>query len=184
MGTELEGTLMATETYRAYDVDGNLLAQYEVDAVIEPPSREESIALAARLSVIDKVRANDLDDDTVSELVGLFSPLTDGLAVAKGEVYAWDGTLVEVVQNVTVEGWWLDLDMLPPAIFNVKRTPPPGAGIPGWEQPDSTNPYPAIDPNTGKTFKVTDAGRVWENSHGDGNVWRPGDYGWRDIGPA
>ena len=48
-----------------------------------------------------------------------------------------------------------------------------------WAQPTgASDAYPAIDTNTGKTYRVSHNGDTWDNSHGDGNVWPPGEYGW------
>ena len=100
------------------------------------PGREPldvpSTRLAARLSVVDKVRAEELDDDTVSQLAPLFPPLAAGLDVKAGEVYAWDGTLVEALQPHTVEAWWLDLASLPPSLYKTHRTDD-GSGPIEWQ---------------------------------------------------
>ena len=100
--------------------------------VVLPPTVEESSALAARLTVVDKVRADTLDDDTVAGLVSIFPDLTAGLQVATGDVYQWDGTLVEALQPHTVEAWWLDLASLPPSLYKVHRTDD-GTGPIEWQ---------------------------------------------------
>ena len=110
--------------------DGNVVGVEQVAAAL--PSREESAALAARLSVADKVRAGELDDETVAGLVSIFPDLTAGLTVATGEVYAWDGTLVEAIQPHTVEAWWLDLASLPPSLYKTHRTDD-GTGPIEWQ---------------------------------------------------
>ena len=78
--------------------------------------------MAARLDVYDKVRAGALTDAEVATVAPLFDPLTAGLQVATGDVYRWDGTLVEALQPHTVEAWWLDLASLPPSLYKVHRT--------------------------------------------------------------
>ena len=104
---------------------------------VRPPSREESAALAARLAVVDKVRADELDDDTVSQLVALFPPLADGLDVKAGEVYSWDGTLVEVIQDHTTQQDWIDA--MDPSLFKVHRA---YGVVTDWVQPTgSTDAY-------------------------------------------
>ena len=95
-----------------------------------PPSREESAALAARLSVVDKVRAATLDDDTVAGLVSIFPDWQPGLDVAVGEVYSWDGTLVEVIQAHTTQADWEP--HLVPALFKIHRTDDGSGPIP-WQ---------------------------------------------------
>lgn len=55
---------------------------------------------------------------------------------------------------------------------------PPGA-VPTWFQPTgSADAYPAIDEETGAQTIVTHNGQTWVNTHGDGNVWEPGAFGW------
>ena len=93
--------------------------------------------LAARLTVVDKVRADELDDDTVSQLVALFPPLTAGLDGKAGEVYAWDGTLVEVIQDHTTQQDWIDA--MDPSLFKVHRA---YGVVTDWVQPTgSTDAY-------------------------------------------
>ena len=63
---------------------------------------------------------------------------------------------------------------------------PPG-GIPTWHQPTgSADAWPATDPDTDQTTRVTSDGRFWANTHGNGNVWEPGATGigdtiWREV---
>ena len=50
--------------------------------------------------------------------------------------------------------------------------------VDAWVQPTGGHDaYPA-------GAQVTHNGRTWENTHGDGNVWEPGVFGWTDLGPA
>ena len=47
--------------------------------------------------------------------------------------------------------------------------------IPEWTQPTGAHDaYPA-------GAIVTHNGKTWENTHGDGNVWEPGVFGWTEI---
>ena len=120
-----------TDHNQTFGPDGRLLAEEVVD-VVEYPSREESAALAARLSVVDKVRADELDDDTISQLVGIFPAWAVGIDVAVGEVYAWDGTLVECIQAHTTQADWTP--DVTPSLWKIHRTDSgngPIAWIPG-----------------------------------------------------
>lgn len=46
---------------------------------------------------------------------------------------------------------------------------------PGWIQPlGAHDAYPA-------GAKVTHKGKHWNNSHGDGNIWEPGVFGWTEA---
>ena len=108
--------------------DGNVVVQQTLPA--PSPSREESVALAARLTVVDKVRDGHLDDETVARLVSIFPDWAPGLTVAVGEVYQWDGTLVEVIQaHVTQADWEPNLV---PALFKIHRTDDGSGPIP-WQ---------------------------------------------------
>lgn len=55
------------------------------------------------------------------------------------------------------------------------RMDDPAEEWPIWIQPvGSTDAYAA-------NAKVTHNGKRWENTHGDGNVWEPGVYGWMEV---
>ena len=149
-----------------------------------PPSREESSALAARLSVVDKVRADELDEDTVAGLVSIFPDWQPGLTVEVGDVYSYDGTLVECLQAHTNHDPTHTPDTTP-ALWKVHRTNP-GTDYPVWVQPDSTNPYNATwdDGTSPVVVRYPDArGDLYVNTHGDGNIWSPADYGWALYAP-
>lgn len=65
-----------------------------------------------------------------------------------------------------------------PVMWAVWEDLTPPVDIPAWVQPTgSHDAYPA-------GAEVTHNGRHWLNSHGDGNVWEPGVFGWTDLGPA
>lgn len=59
-------------------------------------------------------------------------------------------------------------------------TPPPNT-YPLWIQPTGAqDSYPAVNA-AGETTRVEHNGSVWENTHGDGNSWAPGVFGWTEI---
>ena len=68
-----------------------------------------------------KVKAEELTDAEVADAADLFPDWVSGIAVSVGEVYRWDGTLVEVVQAHTTQADWTP-DVVP-ALFKVHRTP-------------------------------------------------------------
>ena len=80
---------------------------------------------AARRLFVDqiaaKVKAEELTDAEVADAADLFPDWVSGIAVSVGEVYRWDGTLVEVVQAHTTQADWTP-DVVP-ALFKVHRTP-------------------------------------------------------------
>ena len=100
----------------------------EVDDSYLQPARDA----ATRLTVVDKVKADALTDEQVATIAPLFDPLTAGTQVDTGDVYRWDGTLVEALQPHTVEAWWLDLASLPPSLYKVHRTDD-GTGPIEWQ---------------------------------------------------
>ena len=58
----------------------------------------------------------------------------------------------------------------------------PPSGIPTWFQPTgSADAYPAVDEETGQPTVVMHNGQAWLNTHGDGNVWEPGEFGWSPV---
>ena len=81
-----------------------------------------------------------------------------------------DGTLVKDRQ------WHIDR-------FGILResAPVPDDVIPDWDQPaGAQDAYPATDV-FGQVTKVNHNGQVWENTHGAGNTWEPGAFGWSEI---
>lgn len=49
---------------------------------------------------------------------------------------------------------------------------------PAWIQPTGAqDAYPALNV-AGAQTQVTHNGSVWANSHGNGNIWEPGVFGW------
>ena len=62
-------------------------------------------------------------------------------------------------------------------------TAPPNE-YPLWVQPTGAqDSYPATNA-AGEITRVEHDGRNWENSHGNGNSWAPGVFGWTDLGPV
>lgn len=145
-----------------------LTAEGDYELITDGPDpRIDAVAVASRLTVVDKVKADDLDDATLASLGPLFSPWASGLAVSPGEVYTWDGTLVEVIQGHTTQADW-EPDAVP-ALFKVHRA---AGTVSAWVQP--TGGHDTYDAGA----VVTHNGQTWDNAHGDGNSWEPGVFGW------
>jgi len=52
---------------------------------------------------------------------------------------------------------------------------------PEWIQPTGAqDAYPAQNVRGNET-RVTHDGKVWRNTHGDGNTWEPGVSGWEEV---
>ena len=100
------------------------------DQEAQYPSEFESLKQVARLVVLPKLAADEIDDDDAPLFAGLFPSWSVGVAVAVGEVYRWDGTLVEVIQaHATQADWTPDLV---PALFKVHRAV---GSVAAWVQP-------------------------------------------------
>lgn len=72
-------------------------------------------------------------------------------------------------------GWHIDL-------FGIVREGElDTSDAPEWIQPEgSHDAYPAQNVR-GEDSHVTRNNQVWKNTHGDGNVWEPGDFGWEAV---
>lgn len=149
--------------------------QAELDAeqaAAQDQAERDAIPAAARLAVIPTL--DTLPDATVQRVAALFPAWTQPSGATDAYpldvIVRHDGTLWRstIASNVWVPGeanWH-------------RYGASPDAGPQPWVQPSgATDAYPA-----GAT--VTHNGRTWENTHGDGNVWEPGVFGWADIGPA
>lgn len=84
-------------------------------------------AAAARISI--KGQLDSIGDAAVAEVAALFPDWTPGAKVAPGDVLAWDGMLVEVIQGHTTQADWTPDKV--PALFKVHRTPEMTAWVAG-----------------------------------------------------
>ena len=78
-------------------------------------------AAAAAASITIKAQLATIGDAAVAEVAALFPDWTPGAKVKPGDVLAWDGTLVEVIQAHTTQADWTPDKV--PALFKVHRTP-------------------------------------------------------------
>ena len=116
-------------------------------------------AAAAAASITIKAQLDTIGDDAVAEVAALFPDWTPGVAVAPGDVLAWDGTLVEVIQGHTTQADWTPDKV--PALFKVHRTPEMTAWVAG------------ITVAAGERF--TFGGATWEcvQAHTTQKGWEP-----------
>jgi hypothetical protein len=140
----------------------------EVDDSYLQPARD----IAARIAVQDKL--DTLPDHTIDEVAPLFpqwrQPQGAHDAYPEDAIVSHDGTLW---RSTTPNNVWR-----PGESGWHRYGASPDDGPQPWVQPTGAHDaYPA-------GAQVTHNGRTWENTHGDGNVWMPGEYGWTDIGPA
>jgi len=136
------------------------------DQEAQYPSEFESLKQAARLVVLPKLAADEIDDDDAPLFAGLFPSWTVGDTVKAGEVYRWDGTLVEVIQTHKTQADWTP-DVVP-ALFKVHRAV---GSVAAWVQPTGAHDAYALGE------RVTFNGQTWESTNA-ANVWQPGVFGW------
>lgn len=78
-----------------------------------------------------------------------------------------------------LESWTVDR-------FGIVRrddTQNPSARYPTWVRPTGAHDaYPAADVR-GEPTRVVHWEQNWENTHGDGNIWEPGVFGWEPVEP-
>jgi hypothetical protein len=112
---------------------------------------------AARITI--KAQLDTIGDAAVAEAAALFPDWTPGVKVEPGDVLAWDGTLVEVLQAHTTQADWTP-DVVP-ALFRVYRSPAMTAWVAG------------IAVKAGERF--TFGGATWEvvQGHTTQKGWEP-----------
>ena len=135
------------------------------------PSVEQSLLKAARLTVVPQVISGTIPEAEMVEYAGLFPPWAVGLEVSVGEVYRWDGTLVEALQAHTTQSDWTP-DIVP-ALFKIHRAV---GSVAAWVQPTGAHDAYALGE------RVTFKGATYESVI-DANVWSPTAYpaGWTLI---
>ena len=129
-------------------------------------TRAEAEAFIASLV---KLRESATDEQALAVPV-LYPAWRSGVDYVAGARLLYNGTLYKVLQAHTSQETWTP-DAATSLFANV-RIPDPDV-IPGWVQPDSTNPYMAGD-------KVMHNGKTWVSDI-DNNVWEPGVYGWTEV---
>ena len=114
-----------------------------------------------------------LEDADALDAVELFPAWEPDKDYTKGQRVKHNGLLYRLIPEThhSQADWAPDLV---PAIW--ARVDDPAEEWPEWRQPlGSEDSYP-------DGAKVSHNGKHWVNIHGDGNVWEPGVYGWREEG--
>ena len=114
--------------------------------------------------------ATALDDDHAAKNAELFHVWEVGVQYEVGDRRRYDGALWKCLQAHKSRSNWKPSEAS--SLWAKVLIPDPSV-IPEWEQPSSTNPYMKGD-------KVTHNGKTWVSAV-DGNVWRPGVYGWEIV---
>lgn len=118
--------------------------------------------------ILEKL-SQKLTDEEALDAVN-FHPhwIGDGRTLRTGERIQYNGQLYTVLQgHMTQESWTPEAA---PSLFAKVLVSEDPDVIKEWEQPDSTNPYKKGD-------RVIYDGHIWQSDI-DGNVWKPGEYGW------
>lgn len=109
-------------------------------------------------------------DEQALKASALYPKWKTGTAYKKGERVLYNDVLYNVLNDHTSQTDWAP--NVAPSLF-AKILIPDKNVVLEWEQPESTNPY-------GKGDKVAYNGKTWQSTT-DGNVWKPGVYGWEEI---
>ena len=122
--------------------------------------------------VSDYILSTELSDDEKDIFINLFDLWEPNTAYSRGSKLVYEGIAYEVIQAHTSQSDWLPSDL--PALYRLFYQTSTDDGtvvIPEWKQPlGSHDSY-----NTGDL--VSYGGDVWESDI-DGNIWKPGEYGW------
>lgn len=116
--------------------------------------------------------AASLSDEAALETPELFPPWKPDKDYTKGNRVREDGLLYRLIPEThhSQTDW---PPHLTPAVW--ARVDDPGEEWPEWRQPlGAEDSYKA-------GAKVSHNGKHWINTHGDGNVWEPGVYGWTEA---
>ena len=126
---------------------------------------------AGQIATRNMIKSNELSDEEMAVLVGIYPRWEVGVDYKIGDLVAFHGALYEVIQAHTSQADWK-----PDTAESLFKSHAPAGVIPEWEQP--TGEHDAY--NTGD--RVTFEGKVYESTI-DANTWSPTDYpqGWKEI---
>jgi hypothetical protein len=117
------------------------------------------------------VKLRGLATDEMSlQVPNLYPTWKVDVAYSVGDRLLHNEVLYKVLQDHTSQETWIPTES--PSLFARVLIPDENI-IPEWVQPGSTNPYMTGD-------KVTYEGKTWESTV-DNNVWKPTEYGWKEI---
>jgi len=144
-----------------------------IKQLTNPTKLVEMLERFAALSLSGKVIAEELSDEDKAALVDLFPQYEVGKAYKIGDVFGYEGSLYEVLQDHTSQADWP-----PDTTASLYKAHTPSGVIEEWVQPQgSHDAYMLGD-------VVTHDGKTWESLIND-NVWQPGTAGteslWAEI---
>jgi len=108
------------ELQKIYEVGMTEMGIPLIDPRIEKISQRLKAATEASVIYI-KASLDNLSDEDAQTVAPLFDELKSGMSVKAGDVYSWDGTLIEVIQAHTTQDDWSPTKT--PALYRVFRTP-------------------------------------------------------------
>ena len=147
--------------------------QKPIEEQLEQFHQRRKIEAATRRAVQRTVATSIPEDagwEEVEDVADLFRSWAVDAKFVRWEFFWHNEILYRASQDFTGAAQWEPGGEGLEALF--VEIPAPGeSGCPPWVQPGGHNPYMA-------GACVEHAGQVWDNVHGDGNVWVPGEYGW------
>lgn len=144
----------------------NLFAKRKAEAAFE---KQNNIEAVTNIAFVKLAESGTIDDVTATEHVEVFSEWKPDIAYEANNLRVENGILYRCLQSHTSQTGWEPSNT--PSLWKE-------AGNPAEEYPQWSQPIGAVDAyNTGD--KVSDEGKHWHSTV-DGNVWKPGIYGWEE----
>ena len=155
-----------------YEIYGDRVeAIYSIEEIIPPPIQTEELVeqaqiKAQKLAVKSLIQNDSLSTEEIIELAPLFPAYEIGKVYKVGDIFTYNRSLFEVVQEHTSqEGWKPDVEA------SLYKNHTPKGEIEEWRQPlGSHDAYMTGD-------RVLFNGEVYISKI-DNNVWSPDTYGW------
>jgi len=164
-----EGFRAVLTGYEIYE--DRVEAVYEIEEIIPPAISEEELQDRARLkaqqlAVKSLIQAESLSSEEVLEVAPLFPAYEIGKTYSIGDIFTYQRSLYEVIQDHTAQADWL-----PDTTASLYKNHTPKGEIEDWRQPlGSHDAYMTGD-------RVLFNGEVYISKI-DNNVWSPDVYGW------
>ncbi len=126
---------------------------------------------ASVVATKNMIKADELTPEQIRELVDIYPDYEVGKAYVIGDLFQYEGELIEVIQDHTSQSDWNPLTTK--SLYKIKT---PYAVIGEWVQPTGTHDAYNIGD------KVIFEGRVYESTI-DANTWSPTGYpqGWKLV---
>jgi len=129
---------------------------------VTPKNVRSLLESLGQIVLPDKIRADDLTDEQLTAIAGLFDSWRPGESVEAGWIRNFNGQLYECLQAHTTQSDWQPPEV--PALWVVKQAP---GVIAAWVQPTGAHDAYSVD------TEVTHNGATWKSLVA-ANVWEPG----------